>query len=88
MFNTLEEIKSYIAETFGDAYDDVILYSSPDYAPAFLGITDNHLAVYDYALMLEFLVAKEDMSMDEAVEFIDYNNSYRQEGQPLILNKV
>lgn len=87
MFNTLEEIKSYIAETFGEDYD-VILYSSPDYAPAFLGVTDNHLAVYDYALMLEFLVSNENMSMDEAVEFIDYNNSYRQDGQPLILNRV
>lgn len=38
--------------------------------------------------MLEFLVSNENMSMDEAVEFIDYNNSYRQEGQPLILNRV
>lgn len=53
-------------------YDDAVIFRSPDYAGAFVGITDDGRAVYAYSLMVAELI-KEGMDPDEAAEFIDYN---------------
>lgn len=57
-------------------YDDVIVFRNPDYTTALIGLTENHNAVYDYDLMVEWLVENEDMDFEEATDFISYNSSY------------
>lgn len=57
-------------------YEDVIVFSNPDYTDALIGITSNNNAVYDYDLMIEWLVNHEDMDYEEAADFISYNSSY------------
>lgn len=37
-------------------YDDVIVFSNPDYTDALIGITDDYNAVYDYELMIDWLM--------------------------------
>lgn len=54
-------------------YENVIIFSNPDYASAFIGISEDNRAVYDYEKMIEHLMEKENWSDNEAVEFIDYN---------------
>lgn len=67
-------------------YEDVIVFEEPSYDDAFIGVTSNNRAVYDYDKMLEWLVNKEGMDWDEAADFISYNDSfYYGEGYPLIL---
>ena len=83
---TLAEIKERLVS---DNLEDVVLYDTPDYAEAFIGITygcDSTIAVYDYDKMLECLM-KDGMSELDAIEFIDYNLSYRQSDQPIIVKK-
>jgi len=69
-----------------EGYEDVITFDNPSYDNAFIGVTTNNVAVYDFDKMVEWLVQKEDMSYDEAVEFICYNDSfYYGEGYPIII---
>lgn len=56
--------------------DEIIVFRSPDYATALIGISDNHRAIYDYELMIEFLVENEEMDYMEAADFISYNSSF------------
>lgn len=83
---TLAEIKERLVL---DSLDEVILYKNPDYSEAFIGVTynsDGTTAVYDYDKMLKCLI-DDGMSELEAIEFIDYNLSYRQPDQPIVVKR-
>ena len=51
--NTLEEVKEYICE---QGYDDVPVFDNPDFATAFIGMSSDGRAVYDYNKMVECLI--------------------------------
>ena len=57
-------------------YEDVIVFRSPDYIGALIGLTDNYNAVYDYELMIDWLIKHENMDLEEAIDFISYNESF------------
>ena len=67
-------------------YEGVIIYENPSYDTAFIGVTKDNRAVYDYDLMVEYLVTDKSykMTYEEAVDFISYNSSYDQENYPVI----
>lgn len=65
-----EEIKQLIKDL---GYESVLLFESPSYETAFVGITEDSRAVYDYDKMVEYLVKTDNMSEEDAMEFIDYN---------------
>ena len=70
-------------------YEDVIIYDNPSYDDAFVGVTNDNRAVYDYDKMLDWLVEKEGMDYDEAADFVCYNDSfYYGEGYPIIINTL
>lgn len=55
-------------------YEGVIIFNNFSYDTALVGVTNTHRAVYDYELMLEFLINEEGFSdYLEASEWIDYN---------------
>ena len=58
------------------------------YDEAFLGVSSDDRAIYDYEKMVESLVNHEDMTEDEAREFIDYNATFYIEGGPIILYRL
>lgn len=67
-------------------YEGVIVFEEPSYDTAFIGVTTDNRAVYDYDKMLEWHVNNEGMDWDEAADFISYNDSFHYgEGYPLIL---
>lgn len=72
---TIDEIKEYITgQGYGTCDDDkVILFDSPNYATAFIGMSDDGRAVYDYDRMVDFLVVNDKVTPVEAREFIDFN---------------
>ena len=57
-------------------YDNVIVFSNPSYADALIGLTDDYNAVYDYDLMIEWLITHENMDLEEVEDFISFNNSF------------
>lgn len=54
-------------------YEDVVFLSNYSYDDALIGVTDDNRAVYDYELMVEWLIRTENLSCEDAVEWIDYN---------------
>ena len=54
-------------------YDDTIIFSDYDYDSALIGVTTDGRAVYDFDLMISWLIESEGFSYDEAIEWIDYN---------------
>ena len=69
-------------------YEDILYFVNPSYDDALIGVTalDNR-AVYDYEKMIYHLIKEEDMSWEEAAEFIDCNtlSAYFGEGTPIII---
>ena len=68
---TIEELKEKITRNFPDM--EVLVFENPDYADAFVGISDDYRAIYDYKKMVECLELQDKMSYEEAAEFIGYN---------------
>lgn len=69
-------------------YEGTIFFTNPSYEDAFLGISSDDRAIYDYEKMIKSLVNHEDMTEDEAREFIDYNATFYIEGGPIILYRL
>ena len=69
-------------------YEGTIFFTNPSYEDAFLGVSSDDRAIYDYEKMVESLVNNEDMTEDEAREFIDYNATFYIEGGPIILYRL
>lgn len=85
---TENDVKELIADY---EYEDVIIFSNPDYASAFIGISEDNRAVYDYNKMIEFLMNNDGMTDIEAVDFIEYNTIRSLpyfENAPIIVHKL
>lgn len=54
-------------------YDHVVVFSNPDYDDAIIGIDTNERAVYSFSKMVEHLMKADDISEEDAIEFIEYN---------------
>lgn len=70
VFNSIDELRSFLIER-GDK--DAVFFDSPDFVDAILGISEDGRVVYSYSRMAESLMLKEQMTYEEAIEFIDYN---------------
>lgn len=82
-----------VIERLEDAgFEDVLLFSNPSYDDALIGVTTDNRAVYDYNSMVDWLIEQDDMSYDEAVEWIDYNTlralPYYGEAAPIVIYGV
>ena len=56
-----------------EGYENVVVYENPSYDGALIGVDACNRAVYDFDLMVDWLVKTEGMDEDEAAEFIEYN---------------
>lgn len=65
-----EQLEAYYIE---DEETNIVLFDSPSYDEAFVGLTMDDRAVYDYDKMIECLMKEDGMTYEEAAEFIDYN---------------
>ena len=64
MSNTAEE------RILDAGYEDVIIFSGDSYDDALIGMSHDGRAIYDYDLMVEWLVNKDGMTTEEAMEWI------------------
>lgn len=70
-------------------FDEVIVFDNFSYDTALLGVSHDGRAVYDYDLMVEWLCREEGFSLEDAIEWIDYNTiralPYAGEQSPIVL---
>lgn len=73
-------------------FEDVMLLDAYSYDDALVGVTECGRAVYDFDAMAEWLKTKEGMTLDEAIEWIEYNTiralPYAGEDAPLVMYRV
>jgi hypothetical protein len=60
-------------EHFENLDPEAMIFGNGDYITALVGYTGDGRAIYDYDLMVEFLKEYEEMTPEEAMEWIDYN---------------
>lgn len=53
--------------------DSIVLFSNCSYDTAFIGVTEDNRAVYDYRKMVAWLIENDGMTEEEAEEWIGYN---------------
>lgn len=56
-----------------NGYDGVKIFSDYSYDTALIGVSHNNQAIYDYDLMVEWLIDTQNFTIEEAIEWIDYN---------------
>lgn len=54
-------------------WEDVVIFENYSYDDALIGVTEDGRAVYVYEKMVEWLMAEEGWSEEDAVEWIEYN---------------
>lgn len=53
--------------------EDSIVFENPDYDSPIIGYSDDYRIIYDFDLMVEHLMTVDNMSFEDAIEFIEYN---------------
>ncbi len=66
---TIDSLKQFLCD---NDFEDSIVFENPDYVSAFVGVSNDGRAIYNYEYMIAHLV-EEGMTYEEAIEFIDYN---------------
>ena len=73
-----------------NGYEDVIYLTNYSYDDALIGVSNDYRAIYDFELMIIWLVENEDFTREEAIEWIEYNTiralPYMGVGAPIIMN--
>ena len=82
----LQELKDHLE---GMGQEGTVVLEQPDYAGAVVGITDTGRLAYDFEKMVGWLMERDGMEYDEAVEFIEYNTiralPYMGEKAPVVI---
>lgn len=82
----LEE-NGYSIEELEEA--ETILFRNPDFSTAIIGMTHDDRVVYDYYKMLEHLTKYEEMTYEDAADFVSYDTmralSYMPGNTPVII---
>ena len=83
-------MKRELLEDMG--YDGAIIFENPDYDEAIVGVDTDGRVVYDFDLMVEFLMREDKISREDAMEFVEYNTirslGYVGEGAPIVMYRV
>lgn len=75
-----------------NGYEGVVILSSYSYDDALIGVSDEGRAIYDYDLMVKWIVDNTEMDETEAVEWIDFNTiralPYAGKNAPIIMYRL
>lgn len=65
-----ERIREALCEM---GHEEAVIFDGPDYDDAIVGVTDEGQVVYDYNKMVRCLMDQDGITMEEAIDFIEYN---------------
>jgi hypothetical protein len=72
-----------------ELYDDTIVFDNPSFDNSIIGVTTDGHAVYDYEKMVEELMKDDNISEQDAIDWIEYNTiraiPYAGEMAPIIM---
>jgi hypothetical protein len=83
------DMRSAEEKLLDNGYEDIIILKDFSYDSALVGVSDDNRAIYDFDLMVEWLMWTEDFDEIEAVEWIESNTiralPYMGSGAPIIM---
>lgn len=83
---TYEEVCKYSE----DQEIEIKVFSNPSYKNSIIGVSYDNRVIYDYDLMIEDLMEEENLSFEDALEFLEYNTlralPYMGNDAPIILD--
>lgn len=87
---TPEEVLENNGYSIEDLQDEMtILFRNPDYYTAIVGVSEDYRVIYDYNKMLDYLVNYEEMSYEDAADYISYDTirslGYISGNKPIIM---
>lgn len=56
-----------------NGYEDTLVFENYSYDDALIGVSQDGRAIYDFDLMVEWLVKTQQMTEIDAIEWIEYN---------------
>jgi hypothetical protein len=56
-----------------NGYEDIVYLTNYSYDSALIGVSTDDRAIYDFELMVKWLVDNENFTADEAIEWIEFN---------------
>ena len=75
-----------------NGYGDIIYLVNYSYDDALIGVSEDNRAIYDYDLMVKWLIENEDFDESEAVDWISYNTiralQYIGDRAPIIMYRL
>ena len=66
-------IKKDVREILAEIAPDAIIFESPSFDDSIIGVSSEGGIVYEYEKMVEEFMKDEEVSYEDAAEFIDYN---------------
>ena len=75
-----------------NGYEGIVYLVNESYDNALIGVSECGRAIYDFELMVKYLMNKYNWSEIESIEFIEYNTiralPYMGEGTPIIMHRL
>ena len=75
-----------------NGYEGVKYFTNFSYDTDLIGVTDDNRAVYDFDLMVGWLVETQDFTQEDAIEWIEYNTiralPYMGSDAPIIMYRL
>ena len=62
-----------VSTEYPSQLEGAVVFSGVDYKSALIGVSHDGRAVYDYGLMVDYLITKEHFTAEEAADWISYN---------------
>ena len=73
-------------------YEDVKYLVDYSYDTALIGVSDDNRAIYDFGLMIEWLMTEQNFEYEDAIEWIEFNTlralPYMGEDAPIIMYAI
>lgn len=71
--NKLKSIIEYYTYGDEDIANKIVVLEGDEFADGCIGITHDYHLIYDYGKLAQSISEKNNISIEEAIEFIDYN---------------
>lgn len=69
-FKTVDELREFLE---AQGHEETMFFENPSFVKAITGITDSGQLIYDYNLMIETAMEEENWTVEESIDWIEYN---------------
>lgn len=86
-----KDMKSAEEKILENGFEDVVIFKNFSYDSALIGVSDDNRAIYDFDLMIDWLVEEHGWTEQESIEWIEYNSIRAlpyYENSPIIMHRL